>query len=123
MRKLFLLIPLLALPANAQHSATLNWTQSVVSAGTTCTGGGSTAVTSNKVYRSTTSGGEGSTPLATFTAATTYVDSAVSAGITYFYQLTSVNCNGESAKSVEIAATIPNPLPPAAPTGLTATPQ
>jgi fibronectin type 3 domain-containing protein len=50
------------------------------------------AVTYN-VYRSTTAGGEGTTPYAKGTTATSFVDRAVTAGTTYYYKVTAVNAN------------------------------
>ncbi|MBI3410581.1 MAG: fibronectin type III domain-containing protein [Planctomycetes bacterium] len=81
------------------------------------------------VYRGTTAGGEGATPLATGITATTFVDTAVTNGTTYFYQVTAVNANAsivpaipsESARSVEVSAKPQNATPPPAPTNLTAT--
>ena len=103
------------------HSVTLSWTQAVVPAGATCpSGSGSIAVTANTIYRGTTSGSE--TSYATLsTPATTYTDTGVTAGASYVYEVTATNCASESAKSNEVSATIPNPLPPGAPTGLTVT--
>jgi hypothetical protein len=89
------------------HSETLTWTQGPVQSG-------SPAVSSNNVYRGTTSGGE--TLLASITpAATTYVDSAVTAGTTYYYEVTAVNSAGEGPRSNEESGTIPNPQVPGAP--------
>ena len=77
-----------------------------------------TAVSYN-IYRSTTPGGEGSTPLVNVTSSP-YTDSTVTNGTTYYYQITAVNLGGESLKSVEVSAT-PEPAPPAAPSNVTAT--
>lgn len=106
------------------HSVVLNWTQSVgVGSGGTCTGTGNPAtITANTVYRSTTTGTE--VLLATIPAGTTYTDAGALAsfplvpGATYFYKVSASNCNGPGALSNEASATIPNPLTPAAPTGL-----
>lgn len=112
-------------PRATAHSVVLNWIQGVVPPGATCPSGtGSTAVTSNNVYRATTAGGEGTTPYASISpAATTYTDTAVTGGATYYYQVTALNCAGESAHSTEVTAVVPNPLVPNAPTGFTATAQ
>ncbi|MGO8673184.1 MAG: choice-of-anchor tandem repeat GloVer-containing protein, partial [Capsulimonadaceae bacterium] len=79
----------------------------------------STGATSYDVFRSTTSGGEGSVPLGT-AVATTYTDVGLTNGVTYFYKVAAVNGGGTSAQSTEASAT-PEPPVPAAPTGLTAT--
>ena len=79
------------------HSASLTWTPSR-------TGG----VTYN-VYRTTTSGSYPSTPLASAGSATTYVDSTVQGGQTYYYATTAVSGGSESARSNEVQAVIPGP--------------
>ncbi|RCG31401.1 hypothetical protein DQ384_11895 [Sphaerisporangium album] len=55
------------------------------------------------VYRSTTPGGEGSTPYVRVTSPT-YVDKAVTSGQRYYYQFTAVNGAGESARTAEVSA-------------------
>ncbi len=70
---------------------------------------GGSAITSYKVYRGTTAGSE--TLLTTLGNVSTYTDSAVTNGQTYFYQVTATNALGESAKSSEVSA-IPNVPPP-----------
>ncbi|MGO9601160.1 MAG: IPT/TIG domain-containing protein [Isosphaeraceae bacterium] len=68
----------------------------------------STGATSYRIYRGTASNGE--TLLASPTgAATTYVDSAVTNGTTYYYEVTAVNSTGESPRSAEVSAA-PQPL-------------
>lgn len=110
------------------HSATITWVQSPTPTpptGTTwsCPNGSANfAVTSNTLYRGTATGGE--TTYQAFTVpTTTYTDTSVTGGLTYFYQVTSTNCAGESARSVEASAAIPlNPVPlptPPAPTNVT----
>ena len=70
------------------------------------------------VYRSTTPGGEGSTPYLTYQVNTTVYDSVVN-GTTYYYQIAAVGETGTSNKSSEVTG---KPVPvPVAPTGLTAT--
>jgi fibronectin type 3 domain-containing protein len=61
------------------------------------------------VYRGTSSGGEGSTPLnSTPINGTSYVDTNVTAGMTYYYVVTSVGSNGvQSAPSNETEASVP----------------
>ena len=60
---------------------------------------------SYNVYRSTTPGGEGTVPLATGISGTTYVDTDVMNGLTYYYEVTAVDTGGESAVSAESSAT------------------
>ncbi len=71
-----------------------------------------------RVKRSTTSGGP-YTQVGAPTA-TTYTDTGLTNGTTYYYVVSAVNSAGESANSSEVTAT---PVaPPAAPTGVSATP-
>jgi fibronectin type 3 domain-containing protein len=87
----------------------LNWTQST-----------SSGITGNNVYRSTTGSGGPYNLLANLAATTSYPDTAVVNGSTYYYSATAVNGNGESSLSAYAGAT-PNPTAPPAPTGLSAT--
>ena len=92
--------PELKAPVVKPHSATLSWTQASVPAG-------SCDVSSNSVYRGTKAGGE--TLLSTTGGpATTFTDTTVAAGTTYYYQISAVNCAGESPRSNEVHATIPH---------------
>ena len=86
----------------------LTWTQS--------TGAN---ITQNNVYRSTTGSGGPYNLLASLAATTTYSDTAVTNGSTYYYAVTAVNADGESALSSYAGAT--PQAQPSAPTGLTAT--
>jgi hypothetical protein len=70
-------------------SISLSWTAS----------SGSTPITYT-VYRGTTSGGEAL--LASAIATTGYTDSSVTAGITYYYEVSATNSFGTSAKSSEV---------------------
>ena len=70
---------------------------------------GSAEATSYNIYRSTTSGGEGSTPYAT-SSTTSFADTSVSNGTTYYYKVAAVNAGGTSAQSTEASAT-PNVAP------------
>jgi hypothetical protein len=63
-----------------------------------------TGATSYNVYRSTAPGGEGATPIATGLTSAMFVDSAVSAKTTYYYQVTAVDSSGESARGSELTA-------------------
>jgi fibronectin type 3 domain-containing protein len=74
---------------------------------------------SYNVYRGTTPGGEGATPVATGVTTTSFTDTGLTNGTTYYYQVTAVNGGGESTRSGEVSAA---PVaPPASPTGLAAT--
>jgi fibronectin type 3 domain-containing protein len=75
--------------------------------------------TSYNVYRGTASGAEGNTPYATGLTATSFADTAVTAGTIYYYTVTAVNGGGESASSTEASAASTMP-PPGAPTGVAA---
>lgn len=66
---------------------------------------GGSAITGYDVYRGSSSGGEGSAPIATGIASTSYTDSTVSNGNTYYYYVTAVNSVGGSAASNEASAT------------------
>ncbi|MGO8670243.1 MAG: fibronectin type III domain-containing protein, partial [Capsulimonadaceae bacterium] len=79
---------------------------------------GSTGATSYNIYRGTASGAESSTSIGTATS-TTYTDTGLTNGVTYFYKVAAVNGGGTSALSTEVSAT-PEPPIPAAPTGLAA---
>jgi hypothetical protein len=82
--------------APVAHSVTLTWTASTSS------------VAGYNVYRSQVSGGPYTKLDSTAVTATSYVDSTVSAGQTYFYVVTSINSSGvESADSAEVSATVP----------------
>ena len=80
----------------------------------------STGATSYNVYRGTTSGGESTTAIATGITGTTYTDTSVTNGTTYYYKVAAVNASGTSGMSNEANAK-PEPSIPPAPTGLTAT--
>jgi hypothetical protein len=95
---------LTATPGNGNVS--LNWS-------------GATGASGYTIKRSTTTG-SGYTNLATGVTGTTFKDSTAVNGTTYYYVVVSTNTNSGSNNSAEVNAT---PVaPPAAPTGLTATP-
>jgi len=132
MKRLLVILALIVSVQSAKaqsHSVSLSWVLS-----------SSTGVTSQNVYRgnctgTVTSGTCSTDSTATFTklsagaglgpAVTTFTDSTVAAGQSYIYYVTAVcpatgACQGESAPSSHVAATIPgNPPPP--PTGLSIT--
>ena len=66
---------------------------------------GSAGATGYNVYRGTGAGGEGTTPFATGITTTSFTDSPVASGTTYYYFVTAVNSIGESAGSAEASAT------------------
>ena len=81
---------------------------------------GGSQITNYRVYRGTTSGGE--TFLATLGVVTSYTDTSVTNGVTYYYQVSAVNNVGEGARSNEATATPSAPAgPPSAPQGVVAT--
>jgi fibronectin type 3 domain-containing protein len=80
-------------PKHPAGQINLAWTQSTGS-----------SLTNNKVYRSTTSGGPYSL-VATITPATTYSNTGLTSGTTYYYVVTAVNSAGESANSNQASAT------------------
>ena len=82
------------LSASAGHKkVSLTWTQST-----------GTGLTNNKVYRSTTSGGPYSL-IVTLSPTTTYSDTGLTSGTTYYYVVTASNSSGESADSNQASAT------------------
>jgi hypothetical protein len=88
----FTIKPRMSAPTNlnavsAKGKVKLSWTQST-----------SAGVTHNRVYRSITSGGP-SAMIATIGANTSYTDSQVTGGVTYYYVVTAVRGNEESAPS------------------------
>ena len=80
----------------------------------------SAGATSYNVYRGPTAGGERATPIATGITATSFTNTGLTNGRTYYYKVAAVNATGTSAMSKEVSAT-PTALPPPAPAGLTAT--
>jgi hypothetical protein len=76
---------------------------------------GGSPITNYKVYRGTSSGGE--TLLTTLGSVTSYDDTAITNGTTYFYRVSAQNVVGEGAQSNEVSAT------PQAGAGLPSAPQ
>jgi fibronectin type 3 domain-containing protein len=81
----------------------------------TITWNASAGATGYDVLRSTTSG-SGYTAVAYGVTGTSFADTSVTDGTTYYYEVTAVNSGGQSASSTQTAA-----LPIAAPTNLAAT--
>ncbi|MBB6692127.1 fibronectin type III domain-containing protein [Cohnella xylanilytica] len=95
-----------ATAGNAQVS--LSWTASA-------------GATGYNVKRATTSGGPYAT-VATGVTATSYADTGLTNGTTYYYVVSATNAAGESPNSAQVSATpTAAPTVPAAPAGLTAT--
>ena len=100
----------IAAAAQSSHTVTLNWTQST-----------SSGITANKVYRSTTSGSQGTAIYTSAAPVVTWTDSGpLTNGTTYYYCVSALaGSSNESACSTQVSAAIPTP--PAAPGGLTLT--
>jgi fibronectin type 3 domain-containing protein len=80
----------------SSHSATVSWDN------------GDPTATTYRVYRSGVSGGPYTSLNATPLSVTTYTDSTVISGSTYFYVVTEINASGvESQFSSEVSATVP----------------
>jgi predicted phage tail protein len=73
---------------------TLNWTPPASNGGS--------AITAYRVYRGTASGGE--TWIATVGVVTTFTDTGLTNGTTYWYQVSAVNAVGEGTRSTETSA-------------------
>lgn len=65
----------------------------------------SSGATSYAVYRGTTAGGEDTVPFKTEITGTTYTDTTVTNGITYYYKVSAANSAGTSSLSNEASAT------------------
>jgi fibronectin type 3 domain-containing protein len=81
---------------------------------------GGSPLTSFTVLRSTNPGGETSYVTGISPSATTYVDTGVSGGLTYYYKVEAVNAIGTSPASNELSGILPTV--PSAPVLTTATP-
>jgi fibronectin type 3 domain-containing protein len=117
-------------PLSAQVSAMPTTTGPPVPTGLTATPNGDTGVsltwnssinaTSYNLFRSTVSGGEGTTPYAENLSGTNYSDFGLNYGITYYYTVNAVDSIGSSAQSSQVSVVATDGIP-LAPTGLTAT--
>ncbi len=104
-------------PPSSPIASTVNGTVSLTWTIPTSTGG--SAILGYNVYRSTTPGGEGTTPLATVTNAPGYTDnSGLVPGQTYYYTIKAFNISGLSPSSNEVYLIVS----PVSPSALTATP-
>jgi fibronectin type 3 domain-containing protein len=70
---------------------------------------GGAPVTGYNVYRGTTPGGEQATPVATNVATTSFTDTGLTNGTTYYYKVAAVNSAGVSPQSNEASATPAQP--------------
>lgn len=78
-------------------------------------------ITSYKIFRGTTAGGEGSTVYQTVSGTVlSYNDTGVVPGLPYYYEVAAVNSVGTGPDSNEAVGTAPAPSAPTAPVGLTA---
>ena len=85
------------------------------------TNNGGSAITGYRVYRGTASGGE--TLLTTLSNVTSFSDTGLTNGTTYYYKVSALNAVGESVTSNEMSAKPSAPTnPPGAPTLNSATP-
>src|SRR6516164_1242488 len=88
-----------ASPALAGHSVTVTWTAST-----------STGVTGYNVFRSQTTGGPYTQVNTNLIGGTSFVDSSVTAGQTYYYVVTAVGSgSSQSSYSNEASAAVPSP--------------
>src|SRR6516225_9573385 len=88
-----------ASPALAGHSVTVTWTAST-----------STGVTGYNVFRSQTTGGPYTQMNTNLIGGTSYVDSSVTAGQSYYYVVTAVGSgSSQSSYSNETSASVPSP--------------
>jgi LPXTG-motif cell wall-anchored protein len=74
------------------------------------------------VFRGTTAGGEGSTPIDEVIGSTSYLDDSVTVGTPYYYMVKANNSYGTSGSSNEANATATALMAPGAPKNLVATP-
>jgi fibronectin type 3 domain-containing protein len=91
--------------AASDGAVTLSWS---------APGDGGSAIKDYNVYRSTTQGAEALIGTSTGNA-TTYADTGLSDGTTYYYQVSAVNGVGEGPRSTEISAVPAVVGPPSAP--------
>ncbi|GAA1978618.1 hypothetical protein GCM10009817_18900 [Terrabacter lapilli] len=100
-------------PGNA--SVSLTWTAPASNGGSPVTG--------YAVYRGTSAGGEGARPVASNVTGTSFTDTGLTNGTTYYYKVAAINAVGTSPQSNEASATPQTAATaPSAPTGLSAGP-
>jgi len=79
-----------------------------------------TGATSYNLYRGTTAGGQGTTPLVTGLTAPNYVNTGLTNGTAYYYRVAALNASGEGSRSSEASATPFAPPTPADPATVSA---
>ena len=97
-------------PNDQGGAADLAWTAST-----------SSGVTGYKVYRSLNATGPFTTPVASLGVTTSYGDTGLTNGTTYYYAVSAVGSGGESLRSNVASVTPIDNLAPAVPVGLSAT--
>jgi len=98
-------VNLAGIPCNAQVSLSWSATEDA---------------TSYSIYRGTSAGGESSTAIATGITSTSYTNTSLTNGTTYYYKIKAVNSFGSSGYSNETSGK-PTSSAPSAPTGVAAT--
>lgn len=97
-----------------QYTISINLTSPAAPTNVAATGGGSrvnlswtaaAGASSYSILRGTTTGGEDSVPIQTGITATSFVDTSVVSGVTYYYQIVAGNSVGTSSPSAEASAT------------------
>ena len=64
---------------------------------------------SYNIYRLTKSNGEGGLPIQTGVTTTFFTDTGLAAGVTYYYEITSVGTGGQGARSAQVSGTTLEP--------------
>lgn len=72
----------------------------------------SATATSYNVYRGTTAGGQGATPIQTGVTNPSFINTGLTNGTTYYYKVTAVNAGGESSRSSEASSAPVSAAPP-----------
>jgi fibronectin type 3 domain-containing protein len=99
--------------------AAVGGSSSVALSWSTPASNGGSPITGYNLYRGTSAGAESATPVATNVKATSFMDTGLTNGTTYYYKVAAVNAVGTSPSSGEASAT-PQASVPSAPVGLVA---
>src|SRR2546425_5567956 len=97
-------VTVLTVPSAPQNLVATTGNTQVTLAWSVSSSNGGATITGYDVYRGSASNGEGTTPIATVTG-TSYTDSGLTNGKTYYYKVTAINSVGESLASNEASAT------------------